>query len=114
MAKAKILVVDDDAALAEMIGIILNAEDYETIFCADPQGPRRLQALRKLQLDAERPGGPRGFDHALEPLADLRPRHGPQGLIAAGGGDPPLEHAQQLGLGQAHDDSPRADRLAQR
>ncbi|WP_144793222.1 MtrAB system response regulator MtrA [Kocuria palustris] len=35
MAKARILVVDDDSALAEMIGIILTAENYETIFCAD-------------------------------------------------------------------------------
>lgn len=32
---ARILVVDDDAALAEMIGIVLDAEGFEAIFCAD-------------------------------------------------------------------------------
>src|ERR1700712_753322 len=32
---ARILVVDDDPALAEMIGIVLEAENFEPIFCAD-------------------------------------------------------------------------------
>jgi len=32
---AKILVVDDDTALAEMIGIVLRAEGFEIAFCAD-------------------------------------------------------------------------------
>ncbi|MCU1476203.1 MAG: response regulator transcription factor [Subtercola sp.] len=32
---ARILVVDDDPALAEMIGIVLMAENFEPIFCAD-------------------------------------------------------------------------------
>lgn len=32
---ARILVVDDDTALAEMIGIVLRAEGLEPIFCAD-------------------------------------------------------------------------------
>ena len=49
MAKAKILVVDDDAALAEMIGIILNAENYETIFCAD--GAEAVEAFRQAEPD---------------------------------------------------------------
>ncbi|MEW1977479.1 MtrAB system response regulator MtrA [Kocuria palustris] len=49
MAKAKILVVDDDVALAEMIGIILNAEDYETIFCAD--GAEAVEAFRQAEPD---------------------------------------------------------------
>ena len=31
----KILVVDDDAALAEMIGIVLRNDDYEVSFAAD-------------------------------------------------------------------------------
>ncbi|GAB2520508.1 MtrAB system response regulator MtrA [Paramicrobacterium agarici] len=31
----RILVVDDDTALAEMIGIVLRTEGYEPIFCAD-------------------------------------------------------------------------------
>ncbi|MBD2761026.1 response regulator transcription factor [Kocuria sp. cx-455] len=33
--KARILVVDDDAALAEMIGIVLSSEDFEPVFCYD-------------------------------------------------------------------------------
>lgn len=32
---ARILVVDDDTALAEMIGIVLRTEGFETVFCAD-------------------------------------------------------------------------------
>ncbi|MEA9986694.1 MtrAB system response regulator MtrA [Subtercola sp. RTI3] len=32
---ARILVVDDDPALAEMIGIVLRTENFEPIFCAD-------------------------------------------------------------------------------
>lgn len=32
---ARILVVDDDTALAEMIGIVLRAEGFDAVFCAD-------------------------------------------------------------------------------
>ena len=32
---ARILVVDDDTALAEMIGIVLRSEGFEPAFCAD-------------------------------------------------------------------------------
>ena len=32
---ARILVVDDDPAISEMIGIILHGEGYEPIFAAD-------------------------------------------------------------------------------
>ncbi|MBO3662053.1 MtrAB system response regulator MtrA [Microbacterium stercoris] len=32
---ARILVVDDDTALAEMIGIVLRTEGFDTLFCAD-------------------------------------------------------------------------------
>lgn len=35
---ARILVVDDDTALAEMIGIVLRAEGFEPSFCADGSG----------------------------------------------------------------------------
>lgn len=35
---AKILVVDDDAALAEMIGIVLRDEGFDPAFCADGDG----------------------------------------------------------------------------
>lgn len=38
MVNARILVVDDDPALAEMIGIVLRAEDYDVAFCADGLG----------------------------------------------------------------------------
>jgi len=48
MVNARILVVDDDPALAEMIGIVLRAEDYDVAFCAD--GAAALDAFH-----AERP-----------------------------------------------------------
>jgi two-component system, OmpR family, response regulator MtrA len=32
---SRILVVDDDTALAEMIGIVLDTEGFDTVFCAD-------------------------------------------------------------------------------
>ena len=35
MTAARILVVDDDTALAEMIGIVLRTEGFEPVFCAD-------------------------------------------------------------------------------
>ena len=40
---SRILVVDDDTALAEMIGIVLRTEGFDTVFCADGvEGRRRL------------------------------------------------------------------------
>ena len=33
--KGRVLVVDDDAALAEMLGIVLRGEGFEPAFCAD-------------------------------------------------------------------------------
>jgi two-component system response regulator MtrA len=45
---SRILVVDDDTALAEMIGIVLDTEGFETVFCAD--GAEAVEAFR-----AERP-----------------------------------------------------------
>ena len=45
---SRILVVDDDTALAEMIGIVLRTEGFETAFCAD--GSKAVDAWR-----AERP-----------------------------------------------------------
>lgn len=41
---ARILVVDDDTALAEMIGIVLRAEGFEPHFCAD--GAQALEMFR--------------------------------------------------------------------
>ncbi len=45
---SRILVVDDDTALAEMIGIVLRTEGFDTVFCAD--GDLAVQTWR-----AERP-----------------------------------------------------------
>jgi two-component system response regulator MtrA len=42
---ARILVVDDDTALAEMIGIVLRAEGFEPVFCAD--GAEALGVFRE-------------------------------------------------------------------
>lgn len=46
---ARILVVDDDTALAEMIGIVLQGEGFETIMCAD--GAQAVEDFRAHQPD---------------------------------------------------------------
>jgi two-component system response regulator MtrA len=46
---ARILVVDDDAALAEMLGIVLEAQGFEASFVAD--GQRALRAFRDVRPD---------------------------------------------------------------
>jgi two-component system, OmpR family, response regulator MtrA len=46
---SRILVVDDDTALAEMIGIVLRTEGFETAFCAD--GAQAVQAWRDQHPD---------------------------------------------------------------
>ncbi|MET0853418.1 MAG: MtrAB system response regulator MtrA [Microterricola sp.] len=46
---ARILVVDDDTALAEMIGIVLRSEGFEPSFCAD--GALALDAFRQYKPD---------------------------------------------------------------
>jgi len=35
MSVLRVLVVDDDSALAEMLGIVLRAEGFEPLFCLD-------------------------------------------------------------------------------
>jgi two-component system response regulator MtrA len=45
----RILVVDDDPALAEMIGIVLRADGFEPSFCGD--GAKALQAFTDAQPD---------------------------------------------------------------
>ena len=45
----RILVVDDDTALAEMIGIVLRAEGFEPVVCAD--GARALAAFTESKPD---------------------------------------------------------------
>ncbi|MHA3948131.1 MtrAB system response regulator MtrA [Cellulomonas bogoriensis] len=47
--KGRILVVDDDVALAEMIGIVLRSEGFEPLFCA--HGDEALTAFREGQPD---------------------------------------------------------------
>lgn len=45
----RVLVVDDDAALSEMIGIVLQSEGYETAFCSD--GATAVDAYHTEQPD---------------------------------------------------------------
>lgn len=47
--KGKVLVVDDDEALAEMIGIVLRNDDYDPVFCHD--GAAALEAFRSSRPD---------------------------------------------------------------
>jgi two-component system response regulator MtrA len=47
--KGRILVVDDDTALAEMIGIVLRGEGFEPSFCAN--GDDALEAFRAARPD---------------------------------------------------------------
>ena len=46
---ARILVVDDDQAISEILGIVLRAEGFEPYFCAD--GARALDAFHKCNPD---------------------------------------------------------------
>jgi two-component system response regulator MtrA len=47
--KGRILVVDDDTALAEMIGIVLRGEGFEPVFCTN--GDEALDAFRSYRPD---------------------------------------------------------------
>ncbi|MCA5894640.1 response regulator transcription factor [Isoptericola sp. NEAU-Y5] len=47
--KSRVLVVDDDTALSEMIGIVLRSEGFEPAFCTD--GDSALAAFRDEQPD---------------------------------------------------------------
>ncbi|MGJ9402319.1 MtrAB system response regulator MtrA [Arthrobacter sp. KK5.5] len=47
--KARVLVVDDDEALAEMIGIVLRNDDFDPVFCYD--GAKALEAFRNAKPD---------------------------------------------------------------
>ena len=47
--KPRVLVVDDDSALAEMLGIVLRTDGFEPAFVAD--GSRALQAFRETKPD---------------------------------------------------------------
>ena len=48
-ARGRVLVVDDDAALSEMLGIVLRGEGFEPVFCAD--GAEALNAFRDSKPD---------------------------------------------------------------
>src|SRR3954462_2965211 len=47
--RGRVLVVDDDNALSEMLGIVLRGEGYEPMFCADGSGA--LEAFRAARPD---------------------------------------------------------------
>src|SRR5450631_968421 len=47
--KGRVLVVDDDAALAEMLGIVLRGEGFDPVFCAD--GNRAMGVFRDSKPD---------------------------------------------------------------
>ena len=47
--KGRVLIVDDDPALAEMLGIVLNGEGYEVSHCGDGSGA--LAAFRQAKPD---------------------------------------------------------------
>ncbi len=48
-SRGRVLVVDDDAALSEMLGIVLRGEGFEPVFCADGEGA--LDAFRETKPD---------------------------------------------------------------
>src|ERR1700712_846496 len=47
--RGRVLVVDDDNALSEMLGIVLRGEGFEPVFCADGSGA--LEAFRVTRPD---------------------------------------------------------------
>ena len=47
--RGRVLVVDDDTALAEMLGIVLRKEGFEPVFCAD--GATALTVFRETRPD---------------------------------------------------------------
>ena len=47
--KGRVLIVDDDTALAEMLGIVLRGEGFEPVVCAD--GDRALALFRETKPD---------------------------------------------------------------
>ena len=49
LMKGRVLVVDDDTALAEMLGIVLRGEGFEPSFVAD--GDRAMAAFREIKPD---------------------------------------------------------------
>ena len=71
---ARILVVDDDTALAEMIGIVLRSEGFDPVFCAD--GNEALATFQSSRpdlvlLDLMLPG-----KNGIEVCAEIRTESG--------------------------------------
>lgn len=82
---ARILVVDDDAALAEMVGIVLEGEGFTPSFCAD--GADALAAFREnkpdlVLLDLMLPG----FD-GIEVCGQIRQESGVPIIMLTAKGD---------------------------
>lgn len=48
-SRGRVLVVDDDSALAEMLGIVLQGEGFDAVFCAD--GLQAMQVFREVGPD---------------------------------------------------------------
>jgi two-component system response regulator MtrA len=48
-ARGRVLVVDDDAALAEMLGIVLRGEGFDAVFCGD--GELAIDTFRETKPD---------------------------------------------------------------
>jgi two-component system response regulator MtrA len=74
MMTARILVVDDDTALAEMIGIVLRADGFDPVFCGDgSQALAAFQASRPelVLLDLMLPG-----KDGIEVCAEIRAESG--------------------------------------
>ena len=59
----RVLVVDDDTALAEMIGIVLRTEGFEPVFCADGTGRARRVPRDEARPRAARPHAARHRRH---------------------------------------------------
>jgi two-component system response regulator MtrA len=81
----RILVVDDDPALAEMIGIVLRADEFEPHFCADGDGA--LDAFREsapdlVLLDLMLPG-----KDGLEVCREIRAESGVPIIMLTAKGD---------------------------
>ena len=74
--KGRVLVVDDDTALAEMLGIVLRGEGFEPFFCAD--GAKAFDAFRETRpdlvlLDLMLPGARRHRRRQADPGRVRRP-----------------------------------------
>ncbi|WAC66461.1 MtrAB system response regulator MtrA [Agrococcus sp. SL85] len=86
MAEQTILVVDDDPALAEMIGIVLSAEGYGLEFCAD--GGEAIDRFHEVRpdlvlLDLMLPG-----KDGIQICTELREESGVPIIMLTAKGDP--------------------------